>query len=311
MARADSDCDYWEARGQRPVPCTNDGSCWVRNERLSFVRSITALGPPDARERHLLFWRRFTPLVGYVVEASGAEPNGVYYVCRDRDYDVERLPRKSRRDVRRGLRAVEVRRIGFDEVARHGYAAFAETRARNRAGVPDLAAFAADCRLRAAFACQAAWGAFADGALAAWMFTHRVGGHVDLGSVSMDWDKRALCASYALVYTVTRHALVEDGARVVAYGLSSLQGESRIASLHQFKTWLGFEAVPVRRCFELHPLLAPLATPWALGLADQLLAHAPAHRAVRKLRGVMSLMRRPDAEGAPDADAGADASDAP
>lgn len=292
MAGADSDRDYWEARGQTPVPCTHDGSCWVRNERFSFVRSITVLGPPDARERRDLFWRRRTPVIAYAVEPNGDEPNALYYVCRDRAYDVERLPRKSRRDVRRGLRAVEVRRIGFDEVAKDGYRAFAETRARNHAGAPDAAAFAADCRLRAAFASQAAWGAFADGALVAWTFTHRVGTHVDLGSVSLDWDQRALCATYALVYAVTRHALVEDGAACVAYGLSSLQEESRIESLHQFKLWLGFDAVPVRRCFELHPLLAPLSPSWALRLAEGLLAHAPPHRRVRKLRGVLSLMRR-------------------
>jgi hypothetical protein len=292
MTGADSDCDYWKARGQHPVPCTDGGSCWVRNERFSFVRSITRLGPPDDRERRLLFWNRLTPLVGYAIEASETELNANYYVCRDREYDVERLPRKSRRDVRRGLRAVEVRRISFDEVARSGYCSFAETRSRNQAGAPDAASFAADCRLRAGFACQAAWGAFADGALVAWMTTHRVGAHVDLGSVSLDWEKRALCASYALVYTVTRHALVEEQADCVAYGLSSLQEESRIASLHQFKLWLGFRAVPVQRCFEPHPLLSPLSSPLALRVASYFLAHAPQHRAIRKLRGVVSLMRR-------------------
>ena len=264
----------------------------MRNERFSFVRSITALGPPDAHARRALFWRRFAPVIAYAVEPRGAEPNALYYVCRDRGYDLERLPRKSRRDVRRGLRAVEVRPVGFDVVARDGYRAFAETRARNQAGAPDAAAFAADCRLRAGFASQAAWGAFADGALVAWTFTHRVGAHVDLGSVALDWDRRALCAPYALVYTVTRHALVEDGATTVAYGLSSLQKESRLESLHQFKLWLGFDAVPVRRLFELHPLLAPLSPPWALGLAENLLAHVPPHRRVRKLRGVLSLLRR-------------------
>jgi hypothetical protein len=106
----------------------------------------------------------------------------------------------------------------------------------------------------------------------------------------MLWERRSLCASYALVYTVARAALRDEGARHVGYGLSSLQQESRAASLHQFKTWLGFEALPVRRVFELHPLLRPLASRPLLGLARHALVYAPDTRMSRKLRGVVDLM---------------------
>ncbi len=290
VSAPDSDVAYFTARGQRPVACS-DGTSWIKNERYSFVRSIGALGGPDARERRILFWERWAPLVSFIEPAGAEDGNALFYSCGERAYDVERLPKKSRRDVRRGQRAVDVRRIDFHELARLGYPAWADTRARNRAGVPPPSTFVSDCRLRARFECQAVWGAFAGTTLAAWMTTHRVRDRMDLGGVIIDWQHRHLCASYALVYTVVRAALVEEGVAHVGYGLSSLQAESRAESLHQFKMWLGFDAVPVVRRFELHPLVATLKRPWALDAAGALLARAPQHRMVRKLRGALLLMR--------------------
>jgi hypothetical protein len=231
------------------------------------------------------------PVIAWVDGNTGDKPNALLYSCSDGAYDLDRLPKKSRRDVRRGLRSVEIRRIDFSELARLGYSCLVDTRTRNRAGVPTPSEFDADCRLRERFACQAAWGAFAGKQLCAWTTTHRVRDRVDLGGVAMLWEMRTLCASYALVYTVTRHALLDCRVPRVGYGLSSVQPERRAESLHQFKTWLGFLASPVRRRFELHPLAAALRAPWALELAQQILAGAPQGRAIRKLRGVLSLLR--------------------
>jgi len=284
---------YWTARGQRPVACDTGDGCWVVHEHVSYVRLPTALGAPDPRARHALHWRRFAPLVSYPVPArpDGTDANAAFYACRDRDYDVERLVKKARRDVRHGLRSVTVRTLDFPDLALLGHPALVDTLARNRMAAPSPASFAADCRLRGRFACERAFGAFAGDELVAWMTTHRVGAVVDLGAVSMLWDRRSLCASYALVYTVTRAALRDEGASHVGYGLSSLQQESRAASLHQFKAWLGFEALPVRRVFELHPLLRPLASRPLLDLARHALGYAPDTRVSRKLRGVVDLMR--------------------
>jgi hypothetical protein len=283
----------WQERGQRPVACRDGSGCWVVHEHLSYVRLPTALGGPDDEARHELYWHRFAPLVAYAepAAADGRDANALFYVCGDAAYDVERLGRKARRDVRHGLRSVSVRKVGFDELARHGHPALADTCARNRMAAPTPETFAADCRRRGRFATEEAWGAFAADEVCAWVTTHRVGTNVDLGAVAMVWERRSLCATYALVYEVVRTALRETGAVQVGYGLSSLQRESRAASLHQFKTWLGFEAIPVRRVFAPHPLLRPFVRRPLLDLAGRALARAPESRFTNKLRGALDLMR--------------------
>lgn len=292
VGTADSDVEYWYARGQRPVPCSTGGASWIRNERWSFTRSIDDPGAPDARERQLLFWQRWAPVVSWIDTVDGdADGNALFYACDDRAYDVARLPRHGRRDVLRGLGAVEVRRIGFHELARLGYPAWADTRARARALVPPPSAFVEDCRVRARFDCQEAWAAFAGSALVSWMATHRVRDRLELGVVSFDGQARESCARWALVYEITRHALVEDGVARVGWGVSSLEAESRATSRHRQKISLGFAARPVRRRFELHPLLASLHRPWAIDAAGALLSRAPQHRMVRQMRGALSLMR--------------------
>ncbi|MBI5479149.1 MAG: hypothetical protein HY906_09850 [Deltaproteobacteria bacterium] len=283
----------WRARGQRPVACRDGSGCWVVHEHLSYVRLPTALGAPDDAASRELHWHRFAPLVSYAepAAADGHDANALFYVCSDAAYDVERLSRKARRDVRHGLRSVTVRRMDFDELARRGHPALADTCGRNRMAASTPVTFAADCRLRGRFATEAAWGAFADDEVCAWVTTHRVGANVDLGAVAMVWERRSLCATYALVYEVVRSALRDTGAAQVGYGLSSLQRESRAASLHQFKTWLGFEAFPVRRIFEPHPLLRPLVLRPLLDLAGRALARVPESRFTNKLRGALDLMR--------------------
>lgn len=282
----------WQALGRRPVASRDGSRNWVVHEFGAYVCVPPAIGLPDDDARRELFWRRLAPLVSWVASAApdGHDVNAMLYVCADPSYDLARLCRKTRRDVRHGLRAVTVRRVTFDELAQRGYPALQDTALRNRWAHLSLREFEDECRVRSRFSTEEAWAAFAGEELCAWVTTHRVGARVDLGCVSMVWRHRSLCATYALVYEVVRANLREKGATEVLYGLSSLQRESRVASLHRFKTWLGFTAVPVRRAFELHPLLRPLARRPIFEVAARALAVAPASRFTRKLQGVVDLM---------------------
>ncbi len=91
-----------------------------------------------------------------------------------------------------------------------------------------------------------------------------------------------------LVHYILSHLLVENTFAAVSYGYSSVQEGSNAQGLHQFKTRVGFEAIPVHRAFVLHPLLQPFANRLSLAMARRVLKLAPANRILRKACGVLA-----------------------
>jgi hypothetical protein len=112
---------------------------------------------------------------------------------------------------------------------------------------------------------------------------------VEIGGFSMDDDSR-LRANNGLVHLVLTHFLVERGFRTVSYGLSSVQDSGDREGLHRFKLKAGFQAVPVARVFEVHPLLRPFANRLSLRVARLMLRAIPGNRRLRKASGVLSRL---------------------
>ncbi len=81
------------------------------------------------------------------------------------------------------------------------------------------------------------------------------------------------CPNNGLLHFALDHCLAQGRCRVVSYGLSSIQEVNRTATLDSFKKKVGFEARPVHRDLQFHPLLRPLVNPLTYWIA----------RGVRKL----------------------------
>ena len=77
---------------------------------------------------------------------------------------------------------------------------------------------------------------------------------------------------------------------LVSYGLSSVQAVSTAAGLHEFKTKVGFEAIPVHRAFVAHPLLRLFVNSVAQRCVSSMLMLTPGSRLLKKCEGTLSTM---------------------
>jgi hypothetical protein len=84
------------------------------------------------------------------------------------------------------------------------------------------------------------------------------------------------------------HCLAQGRCRVVSYGLSSIQEVNRTATLDYFKKKVGFEARPVHRAFQFHPLIRPLVNPLSYWIVRACSKVCPQNRTFRKAAGMLA-----------------------
>jgi len=267
------------------------GAWWYRNERFALTRFPGHRpGPLDGADRGPLFRSSRAALLDWIEPVSDLRPgNALLYTCEGPDYRLEALDTNARRDARRALRELAFRMVPVGELLTLGPPVFADCRRRN--GLDD----GGDQAFRDRFAGMvpeagyAFLGAFREGRLAAFLSLLWVDDWVSIGPYAHGAFRQS-CPTDGLVHLALAHFLQARGVRVLSYGLSSLQERGSRQGLHAFKTKVGFRAQPVRRCFALHPLLAPLAAGWPRRGLQALLRRFPASRACRKTDGVLGLL---------------------
>ena len=243
-----------------------------------FVRSV--LGLPGTR------------LVSYLVPGDDQHvANSVDYVCRVPGYCLDVLRPNTRNNIRRGLRAFTVRLCSWDELAEKGMAAYAETTRRHGYREPDTSQLQGIVRRLRDSGFYDIWGAWHEDELIAWTTVAKID----------DWaiiDIARSCdlalkrnANNAVCYEILHRSLAEERRRYVTYGLSSIQVEANTHSLHEYKLRMGFEAVPVCRVFEFHPMfktvLASPAMSWAW---EGLAAMFSSSSQLRKVAGMSRIL---------------------
>ena len=95
------------------------------------------------------------------------------------------------------------------------------------------------------------------------------------GSFSLT-EARVLRPNDGLATVVVDYFLGGDRCRIVSYGLAPLGPATDQSGLHKFKTKVGFRAVPVRRCYAVHPLLRPCVNRVTAKSMDKIVVEAPA-----------------------------------
>jgi hypothetical protein len=207
----------------------------------------------DARRLRRALGARRIPLARWESDFDGPADGPWWHLIKDRDDPVERLPKKARYGVRRGLREFAVRRCGNEEVRARGHAVYRAAYARYETFEPcyDPARFSAAVAAlppETEFWCvedrdDGRWSAFAevlvrDGAAC---------------YVSAWFDPAGFrrSSSYALFHVMNRHYLGERGLRYVSDGARSISHDTGI---HDFLTRnFGFRRAYAR----LHVVYAP------------------------------------------------------
>ena len=280
----------WAKSGVQVLP-GKPGTFWTQYESWAMVRRPTFyMGPPEPHEVRNILWQARAAVASYLLEADEAHPaNAWLYVCTDQTYTVEKLAPDVRHNVRRGLRELRITPLTAQELLRHGVQAFCDTRCRNGLsdGTPEefRRRYTAEARIPEIVF----FGAWRDDQLAAFLSIIEVDDWADIGCFSVDALRRYK-PNDALVYSAIAYYLLERKFRLVTYGLSSIQEVSNLAGLHRFKTKLGFEAHPVHRVFEPHPLLRPFANRWTLRGVNTLLRFRPKDRVLKKACGALACM---------------------
>lgn len=288
----DSIEDYIKSYESKAVNGNSD-SCWIIHEKLSAQRFPEfILSKPDHNEISRIFRKLKCLLVSYtLIPNDKSKVNSYLYECRDKSYHIDNLESSSvRRNIRYGQRNLKYGFTNWDNILKNGLKAFSET--RTRVGLSDgnekyfkerFLEFSKNKYHKVV----AAW---YQNQMAAFMSLIVLKNFVIIqGTFSTDEFKKYR-PNNVLVDFVLNYFLVERHFDRVSYGLSSIQEDSEKEGLHKFKTSVGFEAIPVRRVFILHPLLS-LFQGFIKIFIHLLKFFFPKNRFIRKASGIFNYLQ--------------------
>jgi hypothetical protein len=261
---------------------------WAKGESFAMMRFPTfARMPPEQGEVLRTLWRGRVPVVTYLVDPNEGVPVNAYlYVCTDSGYNLAKLSKPARRDVRRANRMLEIGAVDYSTLLRSGLKPFCDT--RTRLGFSD--GVEKHFRRVLEFARtpgREVIGAWLGDALIAFMAIVCVDDWVEIQGSFSDNAHRALCPNDGLIHFILERFLAKGGCRTVSYGLSSVQANNDKDGLHVYKLKVGFEAIPVHRAFVFHPLVRPFVNRVTLWGANKALQINSRSRHLRKAAGVI------------------------
>ncbi|MEO0248204.1 MAG: hypothetical protein ABIN58_01425 [candidate division WOR-3 bacterium] len=201
------------------------------------------------------------------------------------DYTLETLDRRSRQNVRTGLRNCRVEPISFERYARDGWLLELDTQDRQgRHTRQREEEWRRQCLTARELPGFEVWGALVDGSLAASLLTFKMGDCCEM--ILQQCHRQYLNArvNNALTFVVTQTMISRPTIKSVFYALHSLDAP---CSVDEFKFRMGYTAKPVRQCVVFHPWLRPLANDFAHSATVRLLRCYPGNRALAKAEGVL------------------------
>lgn len=210
--------------------------------------------PSDEEIQELIRKHRILGVKYSTEPGSRGKPGGVYILSKN-PYDLQSLPRKTRADVRKGLKDCLVEEIDFDDLRKHGMPLNLDTLQRQDRddtlfSQPDQ--WEKFCEAGEQVEGAGAWASFVDGRLAAYLVTFVID--------KCCWILHSMCRTelmsfrpnHALQYTVIKEMISRPEIDCVSGGnvsIFDLQG------LRTFKGKMGYQIMPASFVVVLHPLL--------------------------------------------------------
>jgi hypothetical protein len=173
---------------------------------------------------------------------------------------LERIPKKPRHDIKKGLTHFHVKQIPLSSLADEGWDVRLETLARQkRLKAESQNWWVGMCENASDLPGFEAWGAFSEAGMAASALVVRCDDHAYI----LYQQSRTCClrlgVNNALAYVVSTSLLDDPGILRIFYGLQSLDAKPGV---DQFKFRMGFLAKPVRQVVQFHPYLSPWIQPF-------------------------------------------------
>lgn len=285
--------DYLHATG-RPAKLSPDGTQafvpGARGELQRFPLECNESVDPDFVQE--LISIAGVHIVTYLLPASKTHVANCFdYVCDGPDYQIDDLSKNGRRDVRRGLRNFLVRLCSWDEIAKDGFPACADTFARHGYSAPDPSWFADMVAQLKRSQFHEVWGAWREDRLAAWMTVIKIDDWAIIDVARSCTELLKWCPNNAICFAATSRLIVEEKRKYVTYGLSSIQVDVNELSMHKYKIRMNYDPLPRCREFEtgllLRPVLKSATMSWVWGKLSKAFSGSSN---LRKLAGMSRIL---------------------
>jgi len=241
-------------------------------------------------EDELLQLLRQNRAIGLRYSTSVDKPIGriSYHAVYDQShYTLDDLDRRTRQNIRSGLKNCRVEPISFERLATDGWLLEMDTvdRQERRTKLSEQT-----WRKRYLSAADLpgfeAWGALVEDRLVASLLTFQMEDCCEMISQQCHRDYLKVRANNALCFVVTQTMVSRTGTRSIFYALHSLDAPP---SVDEFKFRMGYVAKPVRQRVVFHPWLAPVFNGISHAAVKQLLRRYPDRPTLAKAEGMLSF----------------------
>lgn len=209
-----------------------------------------------------------------------------YHAIYDKpSYTLDGLDRRSRQNIRKGLKNCSVEPISFERLAEDGWLLEMDTASRQGRQVTISEEIWRRRYMEAAdLPGFEAWGAIVDGRLVASLFTFQMEDCCEMISQQCHRDYLNARVNNALSFVVTQAMINRTGIRSVFYTLQSLDAP---ASVDRFKFRMGYTAKPVRQRVVFHSLLAPVFNKATYAVVKLMFRCKPNNSSLAKMEGML------------------------
>jgi len=214
-----------------------------------------------------------------------------YHVTYDEPhYSLENLDRRSRQNIRKGLRKFSVRKISFERLADEGWLLQKDTQERQgRKGDFDVESWRKRCLTAEQLPGFEAWGAIVGNRLAASLLTFQMGDCCEMLSQQCHSDFLRDRVNNALAYVVTETMIERPAIKSVFYTLQSLDAPE---SVDEFKFRMGYRAVPVRQRVVFHPWTESFVDRYGQGIVTKMRQKYAYNQLYSRAEGMLRFYRQ-------------------
>jgi hypothetical protein len=239
-------------------------------------------------EDELSGFLRQNQVIGLRYSTPVAAPVGLisYHVVFDGpSYTLDGLDRRSRQNIRKGLKNCRVEPISFERLAEDGWLLEKDTQDRQGRRVNQSeGAWRKRCLAAVDLPGFEAWGALVDGRLVASLLTFQMDDCCEMISQQCHRDYLRARVNNALSFVVTEEMVNRPGTRSIFYTMQSLDAP---VSVDQFKFRMGYTAKPIRQRVVFHPWLPSVSNSVGQTVIKQLIRLQPSNPNLPKIQGFL------------------------
>ena len=263
-------------------------SCYWHSEGLGVYQAFPYHWEvqPSEQELSQLFSQHRAVALRYCMPPESPQGCPSYsIVFEGKDYDIEKLGHRTRKNVRRGLRNCTVEQISFQRLVDDGWEVRQDTLGRQgRHGNATHESWRKRYLSAADLPGFQAWGALVQDRIVGYVVTFQMDDCMCILEHQSHRDFLELNVNNALVFVVSENAVAREEVKVLFYGLESLDAPAHLA---EFKYHMGYTAKLVKQRVVFHPRVAVFANRFSYSVVSRIAKWTPANRFFGKAKGML------------------------